>query len=43
MPGGTVNHRAHYLMIEALGASRLKVIFFVVTMYAGYPQDGWQP
>jgi hypothetical protein len=38
MPEGTVNHQAPRPMIEALGVTRLKINFLIVTIYAGYPQ-----
>jgi hypothetical protein len=39
MPEGAVNHQAPRSMIEALGATRLNVIFLVETAYPGYPQS----
>jgi hypothetical protein len=38
MPEGTVKPSAPCPMIEALGASRLNIIFLVESIYPGYPQ-----
>ena len=38
-PKALVNRQAPRPMIEALDASRLKINFLIVAIYAGYPQS----
>jgi len=42
-PKALVNRQAPRTMIEALDASRLKINFLIVTIYAGYPLSLSQP